>query len=129
MNQIQQNAWQTMLRRRALSPKISNTYIALSNVNIQNDRYHEQPINLKLKLIRAYVKSKKNPNVNQNIFDSFKSQKVNKEELSDKNDVLLSMMKRYTYKYLKSPQDKNDAIFLKNNNQGKFNTVALMNTN
>ena len=60
------NTKQKFFRRREMSPKFKSTYIAVSNVNLQNDRYQEQPENLKLKLIRAYVKSKKNSSKNEN---------------------------------------------------------------
>ena len=46
------------LKRRALSPKVNNTYIALSNVTINNDRYQEEPVNLKYKHIKACIKLK-----------------------------------------------------------------------
>ena len=73
-----------MMKRRALSPNANNTYIALSNVNFQNDRYQEQPLNLKLKLINAYVHSKTHHDKINPCTNNLNSQKVDEEELNKK---------------------------------------------
>ena len=44
--------------RRALSPKIRNTYIAVNGFNFQNDRYQEQSFSNKVKLIHIDLRSK-----------------------------------------------------------------------
>ena len=90
---IQQRNQQVMSRRRALSPKVKHTYIALSNVNFHNDRYQEQPINLKMKLIRAYVNSKENSSKKIWDDDWLKLKIDSGEELRSKKELLQSILK------------------------------------
>ena len=82
-----------MLKRRALSPKPNNTFIALSSVDCLNNRYQELWSDLKLKYIRVYTKPADCNDRKLKMLDHFNGNKVEDEKLVKKNEVLLSMMK------------------------------------
>ena len=110
-----------LLKRRAFSPNLQNTYLALSNINFHNDRYQEQPKNIKLKLVRAYIMQREQESKDGNQSNLINESKGGDDIKKTKNQLLLSMMKKYTYKFLKSPEDyqSSGSMYQKLSNKGK----------
>ena len=89
------------IQRRALSPKIRNTYIAVNNVNLQNDRYQEQSFSNKLKLIHINLRSKESRAKKCRLEGCIKV--MDKNSPNGENNTIYSMAEKSSHKVIDSP--------------------------
>ena len=107
-----------LVQRRALSPKPKFAYIVLSNLKSQNDRYHDLQAKLKLKLIRAYIKSKKDSEHFIRDLSLLEKKEKIKTEFCKMNSKLQSN-KKISEKFFKPSQNNNITYDLSANNHGR----------
>ena len=116
------------IKRRALSPQADKTFVAIkNNTSFLNDKSLEQSTRFKLKLMKAWVcesiHSYKTLVDIKNIWDFPKSDTKN-----GNNKALTSMMKKYTYRFLKSPNDTSntETIFQSSQNNSRLKFISLI---